>query len=346
MSRIISLFREAFDLCQVDPDESVVVLTQEESREQYVTGVRDALGTMDIYPTILELPGIPSPLYDYGGSPDQMLEVDDIAPEDPATRSALSSADFVVEIMADNMVHSALREYALADGGRMLSISEPPAIVERLFPTAERTERVTTAIDRLEAADTMSVTSEFGTDLRVDLTDAFVFGTYGYTDQPEQRSSISGGFVGCYCRDESYDGRIVMRPGDIILPPNEYVERPIEFRIEAGRVVDIAGEGAGAELVEGYYESWGTEDAYAMSHVGFGLNEAARWEAPAFNDEAHGNDNRSYNGSFMWSTGPNVPVMDRDVRAHFDFPMKGCTIALDGDVVIEAGEFRDPVLRP
>jgi 2,5-dihydroxypyridine 5,6-dioxygenase len=58
-----------------------------------------------------------------------------------------------------------------------------------------------------------------------------------------------------------------------------------------------------------------------------------------------GQDARAFAGNFMWSTGPNVHV-GRYTPAHYDIPMRECTILLDDQVVIERGEIVDPELAP
>ena len=52
--------------------------------------------------------------------------------------------------------------------------------------------------------------------------------------------------------DDGIDGRVVVDRGDILLPFKQYVQEPIEFVIEAGRITDIGGDGYQAELVRQY----------------------------------------------------------------------------------------------
>ena len=52
---------------------------------------------------------------------------------------------------------------------------------------------------------------------------------------------------------------------------------------------------------------------------------------------------RSFPGNFLFSTGPNTQGGGkRKTRGHYDVPMRGCTIALDGTVVVEEGRIVDP----
>ena len=55
---------------------------------------------------------------------------------------------------------------------------------------------------------------------------------------------------------------------------------------------------------------------------------------------------RTFPGNFLFSTGPNTQGGGkRNTRGHYDVPMRDCTIALDGKVVIERGKIVDEKMR-
>ncbi|HEY0525350.1 MAG TPA: 2,5-dihydroxypyridine 5,6-dioxygenase, partial [Stellaceae bacterium] len=76
----------------------------------------------------------------------------------------------------------------------------------------------------------------------------------------------------------------------------------------------------------------------AVSHAGWGMNPAARWDALALYDkrDTNGTELRAFAGNFLYSTGANEHA-GRHTLGHFDLPMRGCTIALDGEVIVDAG---------
>ena len=78
--------------------------------------------------------------------------------------------------------------------------------------------------------------------------------------------------------------------------------------------------------------------AYGTSHVGWGLNRRARYEALSMYDQRdiNGTELRAFAGNFLWSTGANETA-GRYCRGHFDLPMRNCTVALDGEPVVEDG---------
>jgi 2,5-dihydroxypyridine 5,6-dioxygenase len=68
------------------------------------------------------------------------------------------------------------------------------------------------------------------------------------------------------------------------------------------------------------------------------LNPAARWDAMTFYDkrDCNGTELRAFAGNFLYSTGANE-VAGRHTLGHFDLPMRGCTIQLDGQCVVNEG---------
>ena len=53
--------------------------------------------------------------------------------------------------------------------------------------------------------------------------------------------------------------------------------------------------------------------------------------------DVNGTELRAFAGNFLYSTGANEHA-DRFTRGHFDFPMRNCTVALDGRTVVDAGK--------
>ena len=65
----------------------------------------------------------------------------------------------------------------------------------------------------------------------------------------------------------------------------------------------------------------------------------ADWEALKRQPLSVGTDPRSYAGNVQFSTGPNTEAGgNRHTIAHFDMPMLGCTLTLDGTEVVRNGD--------
>jgi 2,5-dihydroxypyridine 5,6-dioxygenase len=182
------------------------------------------------------------------------------------------------------------------------------------------------------------VHSDAGTDLRIRLEGARIGGVWGFTAKPGTLSHWPGGLVLAFPAAGSVDGRLVLARGDVNLTFKRYLQDPVTLVVERDRAVRVEGDNVDAELMRGYFAAWGDDDAYAVSHVGWGLNRGARWDAMTFYDKAdfNGTELRAFAGNFLYSTGANE-VAGRHTLGHFDLPLRGCTVALDGVPVVERG---------
>jgi 2,5-dihydroxypyridine 5,6-dioxygenase len=91
-------------------------------------------------------------------------------------------------------------------------------------------------------------------------------------------------------------------------------------------------------MMRRYLAAWGDREAYAVSHVGFGMNKRARYEALSMygREETNGTELRAVAGNFLFSTGANE-FAERYTAGHFDIPVMRTTISLDGDVLVRDG---------
>ena len=150
-----------------------------------------------------------------------------------------------------------------------------------------------------------------------------------------------GGIVVSFPGKKTVNGKLVLDAGDINLTFKRYLEKPVQLSIQDDYVVSIDGEGTDAELFRRYFAAWGDREAYAVSHVGWGMNPAARYESLAMYDQrdTNGTELRAFAGNFLYSTGANE-YAGRHSEGHFDLPLRGCTIRLDDEVVVKKGELQ------
>jgi 2,5-dihydroxypyridine 5,6-dioxygenase len=235
--------------------------------------------------------------------------------------------------------HAAELPAILQGGARVLAIShEHPEILERCEPQADDETQARDAMRRLKAARAMHVTSAAGTDLHVTLAGARIGGVWGFTAKPGTLSHWPGGLVLAFPAAGSVSGTLVLDRGDVNLTFKRYLLDPVGLRIVDDHVVEVAGNSVDAEKMSGYFESWADPSAYAVSHVGWGLNRRARWDAMTFYDRCdfNGTELRAFAGNFLYSTGANE-VAGRHTAGHFDLPLRGCTVALDDVPVVQDG---------
>ena len=257
--------------------------------------------------------------------------------------AALAASTMVVDCTVEGLLHAPELPDILKGGARLLMVSnEHPEILERCVPDAALEPAVRAAMKKLRGAATMHVTSAAGSDLTIRLANAKVGGVWGTCTKPGQVSHWPGGLCLAFPAAHSVAGTLVLAPGDINLAFKTYLRDRIALTIEDDAIVAIEGDGVDAELMRGYWRSWeeheGNRNAYAVSHVGWGLNRDARWDSLAFYDkrDCNGTELRAFAGNFLFSTGANE-VAGRETLGHFDLPMRYCTIALDGEPVVDAG---------
>jgi 2,5-dihydroxypyridine 5,6-dioxygenase len=138
------------------------------------------------------------------------------------------------------------------------------------------------------------------------------------------------------------NGTLVLDRGDVNLTFKRYLETPIRLSVENDFVTSIEGAGTDAEIMRTYLAAWGDREAYAVAHVGFGMNPRARYEALAMYDrrDTNGTEIRAVSGNFLFSTGANE-FAGRYTAGHFDIPMMRTTIQVDDTVVVREGALQE-----
>lgn len=331
----IADFVEVFQLCKVKPGEVAAILSETQSRPILAELAELALTQLglEVFHVRLPSPRIQEavPLRSTGTS----LAIKGL---DPVIQ-ALASSQFIVDCTVEGLLHSVERNALLSKGARIMMISnEHPEILERVKPSVETHKKSMIGGQLITAASTMHVRSDAGTDLTVDLRDVQGRGSAGIADQPGSFGYWPAGLCICYPSNGSVNGTIVLDRGDLNLTFKRYVESPVIFHFENDFITHIEGNGLDAELIRSYYANWQEREAYAISHVGWGMAQAARWDSMIMYDkrDTNGTEQRAFAGNFLFSTGAN-PAAGRFTSCHFDYPMRHCSISLDGKVVVEKG---------
>ncbi len=252
---------------------------------------------------------------------------------------ALKNVEVLVDITVEGLLHAEEWPEIEAAGTRLFVIcNEHPEILERTEPRSELGPKVARGIDMLRSASTMQITSAAGTDLTIDISDAPCGGTPGFTTAKGGVAHWPGGLCLCFPGKNTINGKIVMAPGDMNLTFKSYLQSAISFDIENDFVKNIVGDNLDADLFREYLGAWNDPLAYGLSHVGWGMNPRARWESMALYDkrDVQATEFRAWAGNFLWSTGSNQ-YAGRFTLGHFDLPMRGCTILLDGTPVVVKG---------
>ncbi len=261
---------------------------------------------------------------------------------DAAVRG-LAEASLIVDCTVEGLLHSQERAQLLSKGARIFMLSdEHPEVFERLRPIEGLQGLCEHGAQLITDAKRMRVTSAAGSDLEVNLEGVQGRGSAGVADQPGRMGYWPAGMCICNPGRASVNGQLVFAPGDANLTFKRYIETPVTLVVEDDYVVRIEGQGLDAELMRSYFAAWNDRGAYAVSHVGWGMNPAARWDALTMYDrgDVNGTELRAFAGNFLYSTGANESA-GRFTACHFDLPMRNCTIELDGEPVVTAGSLRD-----
>lgn len=338
-ARWIDAFEHTLRLCKVNPGDEVAILAESQSRPTNPHLAELALLRLDAKPFHLCVPtprtSAPVPVRSTGASQaiQQMRPV----------LAALTSSPLIVDCTVEGLMHAPELPEILKSGARVLSVcNEHPDTLERLLPDETIKSQVLAAARLARAASTMMVTSAAGTNLVVKLAGAATVGIWGYTDKPGTLAHWPGGLVVSFPKADSVNGALVLDVGDVNLTFKRYLQDRITLTIERDYVVKIDGYGTDYELMTRYWAAWNDPTAYAVSHVGWGMNPRARYEALTMYDQrdTNGTEVRAFAGNFLFSTGANE-FAGRYTAGHFDLPVRNCTIVLDGQVLVEAGRLID-----
>ncbi len=338
-ARWIAAFEQTFMGCGIGPEDTVALLSETQSRELNVHLAELALLRLQarVFHVVCPTPPqtAPVPVRSTGAS-NALQQLEPVV-------QALASSTVVVDCTVEGLLHAPELPTILQGGARVLMISnEHPDALERTVPTPELEQKVKQAAKAAKAASHLHVTSAAGTDLSIDLEGAPASGVWGTTKRPGTVTHWPAGLVVIFPKAQSVSGTLVLDAGDANLTFKRYLERPVTLTIEADYVTRIDGDGTDAELMRRYFAAWNDPEAYAVSHVGWGMNPNARYEALTLYDQrdTNGTELRAFAGNFLFSTGANE-FAGRHTLGHFDLPLRGCTLSLDGTVIIRDGVLQE-----
>lgn len=333
--RWVERYAQQFQACDVKLGDTAVVLAETTSRPEVVTTARLALEMLGatVAEVVVTTPANPGPVPIRSTGASQALG------GNAAAVAALTAVDFVADCTVEGLLHAPELGEILDAGARVLMISnEHPENVERWPHDPALADRVGRGLELISCAETMSVSSEAGTNLEISLAGAVCAGSHGWCTQPGTIAHWPGGRVLAFPAAGTVNGTLVLSLGDMNLTFKQYLNSEVELTIVDDHITRINGWGVDAKLFESYLEAFDEPEAYAVSHVGWGMNPAARWDAMALWDKAdiNGAELRASAGNFLYSTGANE-VAGRYCRGHFDLPMRNCTVSLDGLHVVTEG---------
>jgi leucyl aminopeptidase (aminopeptidase T) len=253
----------------------------------------------------------------------------------PVLTAALAAADVAIVHMPALIVLSRAVAAARVAGTRLLfvpgdfDLSRPLLLEEDLDAMSALGAAVCA---RLEGASSAELRTPDGTHLRFGALHG-AFHDDARARDPGEADFFPGGMWNVIPELDGVEG--VVRFTAALHPVGRLVE-PVELELERGRIRAVRG-GWQARAWERWLDGFGDEELRSFSHLSGGLAATARVVG-------HDWEDLIVRGSVLVSGGENVLYGGENrARGHFDGIVVDATLAVDGEVLIEDGEYRVPV---
>ena len=204
---LLPLFIKEFELCQVKEGEIVAIIATPESRSEYADCAAAAATCLGAVPFQITVPHMRAavgaePLVNHvrgnGGSVPALV---DPSPLKPSLRGALLEADFIVDTVPETVALIPFRGELQEAGKRILTIIEPPELLERMFPSQELRTSVKSLQDRVTESNTLHMSNEAGSDITFDISGVKALAQYGFSDVPGKWDHWPSGLVNVWPND-------------------------------------------------------------------------------------------------------------------------------------------------
>ncbi|MBB4225677.1 2,5-dihydroxypyridine 5,6-dioxygenase (plasmid) [Variovorax sp. 375MFSha3.1] len=341
--QMVKAWNEVLKLSKVEPGQKVSILCGPHTHPQTLQTATIAAQAAGAVVTRIELQPINA---EKAPSRDLMNYLGETPlTNNPVALAAMKNSDIVLDLML--LLFSPEQMEILESGTKILLAVEPPEVLVRAVPTEADRERVLAASKLLKAARKMHVTSPAGTDVTFKLGDYPTISEYGFCEEPGRWDHWPSGFLFTFANEGGSDGTIVIDRGDILLPQKNYVSDKITMQLREGFVRSIEGD-IDAALLREFMEAYKDPEAYAIAHIGWGMQPRCYWHTLSLVDReaTSGQDARAFEGNFLFSLGPNNEAGGpRTTPCHLDIPLRNCTVKLDDVVVVRDGKVIDEAFR-
>ncbi len=201
--------------------------------------------------------------------------------DNPAALAAMKNSDLVLDLML--LLFSPEQMEILESGTKILLAVEPPEVLVRAVPTeADQQARA----GRVEAAqegqeDARSLAGRHGRDVPARRISGhhrvrFLRGIRALGPLAER-------LLFTFANEGGSDGTIVIDRGDILLPQKNYVSDKITMNLSGGFVRSIEGD-VDAALLREFMEAYKDLEAYAIAHIGWGMQPRCYWHTLSLMD--------------------------------------------------------------
>lgn len=262
-------------------------------------------------------------------------EYDGNEPEDTVA-AAMMEADVIITPVHRSITHSSATAEAKENGARVISMVKFTdeqlirgglyADYEGMRPHCEEMAR------KFSEASEARVTSPQGTDVTVGLEGRDGNAHPGIADEPGEFTALVHIEANISPVEGTTNGTVVF---DGAIPNLDIgvLEEPVRMEIEDGAVTSVEG-GKEAQKIARVWAEHDDPAVYNIAQLAVGMNP----ECPDFNGWFSNDHGRYGNVHFGIGTSSNLGGTTR-APVHFDAMMAEPTLELDGEVVVEDGEF-------
>lgn len=257
--------------------------------------------------------------------------------EPPATvAAAMKEADVIITPVHRSITHSSATAEAKETGARVVSMVKftPEQLItgglyadyEGMRPHCEEMAR------KFTEASEARVTSPRGTDVTVGLEGRSGNSHPGIADESGEFTALVHIEANISPVEGTTEGTVVF---DGAIPNLDIgvLEEPVVMEMEDGAVTSVEG-GREAKRIESVWAEHDDPAVYNIAQLAVGMNP----ECPEFNGWFSNDHGRYGNVHFGIGTSSNLGGTTR-APVHFDAMMAEPTLELDGEVVVEDGEF-------
>lgn len=196
--------------------------------------------------------------------------------DNEAVALALTTADLVVDmnghLVADSNARGEILEQSRVLAVAVASLSE----LDHLVAHPGLTRRLQRAEEMLEHGATLHITSPAGTKLTMDIADVTHRSVPGTVTAPGELARWPAGVIWTRPKRSSINGCVIVMPGDIIHEAGHLVRSPLRLDVTNGRINEVLGETADADILRTHLEGLEDEHAHDIAEVGWGMNLTRR----------------------------------------------------------------------
>jgi 2,5-dihydroxypyridine 5,6-dioxygenase len=331
LAELIPVFKHQLVHCRVKEGERLVVVTDSSFHPYYASACMGAA---------LEM----------GAQAFQVLLPHRRPWSEATLRCVFEAADVIVYSTTHTLHYSDAMGEALEQGKRALMAVVPPHVLERRIADPDVIARTKEGAARLDRAETIRISSRAGTDLSMNVVGRRGVASYGVADEAGHLDFWGAGFFQIAVVEGSMEGRLVLDTGDLVFHFGRHIDRPVTITFREGRAVSFEG-GVEARLIRMMLESTNDPNAFMAGHIACGTDRSARWTAEIAQFPVVGGggaDAEAFYGNVQIEIGSNNDVMfcgKNATAAHLGLCCLNCTMTVDGETLLEDGEFIPDTLR-